>query len=126
MRSRHQARLGALLLFAAATAACTPPRSEPTAARPSVRAGEKLRRVVISPERHDIVVGDSLRLASRMYFSRGGELPGAPYVRYRSLDAGVATVDEHTGWMRALSAGTASVVAEFAGRADTTEVRVGE
>jgi hypothetical protein len=125
MRTRHCALLGALLVCVVVVAACTP-RGERVVADPSVRTGEKLRRVVISHEGGGLAVGGLVQLTSRMYFSRGGELPGVPYVRYRSLNPVVAAVDESTGWVRGRSAGAAPIVAEFAGRADTLELHVGE
>ena len=126
MRSRDGALSSALLVF---VIACTEPTTAPRGERAvsssvsgSVRSGEKLRRVVLATDSGAVAVGGALALSSRMYFSRGGELPGTPYVRWSSSDPCVAEVS--AGVVRGVRGGSATIVARFAGLADTAHVTV--
>jgi hypothetical protein len=127
MRSREGALVAAMFLLAAA---CTEPSTSPPArvgANASVRTGEKLRRVVITAPGAELAVGGALPLSSRMFFSRGGEMPGAPYVRWASSNACIAAVASGAASgteLRGVRRGTVDVIASFAGKADTIRVTV--
>jgi hypothetical protein len=70
-----------------------------------------------------VAVGDTIRLfVTRRSTAAGAEAPGGTTV-WRSLDGGTATVST-VGLVRALSSGTARIVAENAGAVDTARVTV--
>ena len=126
MRSREGTLVAALFL---AAAACAEPSTSPAraGANASVRTGEKLRRVVIAAPAAELAVGGALPLSSRMYFSRGGEMPGAPYVRWSSSNSCIAAVAGGAASgteLRGVRRGSVEVVARFAGKADTIRVTV--
>lgn len=127
MRSREGTLVAAMFLVAAA---CTEPSTSPAAragANATVRTGEKLRRVVIAAPAGELTAGGALPLSSRMFFSRGGEMPGAPYVRWSSSNACIASVAGGAAngtELRGLRRGTVEVIASFAGKADTLRVTV--
>ncbi len=79
--------------------------------------------VVATPESGTIGVGDTLRLRAALRDAFGNSIAGQT-ITYNSLDAGLATVSA-TGLVTALAQGTARIVADASGRADTVPVIVG-
>jgi hypothetical protein len=79
--------------------------------------------LVATPEVLFLGVGDTLRLRAALRDQFGNDVTGQA-VNFSSLDAPVATVSG-SGVVTALTQGSARVVAEAAGRADTVPVTVG-
>jgi hypothetical protein len=115
------ALLGATFL-SACTDASTAPEAETAEVNAAVRNGERLSRVVLSASRTSVRVGQSAAISAKMYFSRGGTLPGGGFVRYASTEPCVAAA--FRGGFRGIKAGTALIIGEFAGKSDTVKVTV--
>jgi len=132
MRSRNFISVALLsgAFLTACSDAATAPNAEAPAVSAAIRSGEKLVRVAItSPTATSISlgVGATAQLTSKMYYSRGGSLPGVPYVAYSSSDPCVATVTSaYPSWgrVKGVRGGTVQIYAEAWGKADTITVTV--
>jgi alpha-tubulin suppressor-like RCC1 family protein len=81
-----------------------------------------VRRIALSRTTDSLLIGDTVTLRARALDSSGVFVPGAEPT-WRSLDAGVATVDA-SGGVHALSVGTARIVAGAMGAEDTATISV--
>lgn len=79
--------------------------------------------LVATPDVAFLGVGDTLRVRAQLRDQYGNEIVGQT-ITFNSLDAGVASVNG-TGLVTATSQGTARIVADASGRADTVPVTVG-
>ena len=101
--------------------------SEPSLA---VRTGETLSKLVIkdpSTSAFTLGLGDSKQMSATLMYSRGGTLSSAPYATWRSSDNCVATVTSASpswGRVRGVRSGTALIISEAWGKADTVKVTV--
>lgn len=96
----------------------------------AVRTGESYASIRItnpSSQRFTISPGSTFQMAGILEFSAGGTLPSVPYAQWRSSDNCVADVTSgYPSWglVKGLKSGTAMIIAEAWGRADTVEVTV--
>jgi photosystem II stability/assembly factor-like uncharacterized protein len=81
--------------------------------------------VIVAPDSLRLsALQDTVRLSATAFDTLGAQFPSATF-SWRSLDPAVATVDA-SGLVRSLGNGETSIIAAFAGAADTTIVRVNQ
>jgi serine/threonine-protein kinase len=97
----------------------TPPAPQPEAPPPAVT----LASVRATTSSVDLEIGKSTRVAAQVFGSDGNLMRQHPAIGWRSSAPRIASV-ARDGTIRALTAGTASVIASVSGRSDTIAVRV--
>lgn len=59
----------------------------------NVRAGEKLKRLVLFAPKEPLRVGEKTKVISELWYDKGGKLNGAGYVTFMSTDGSIATIN---------------------------------
>lgn len=80
-------------------------------------------RVHSIPDSGGLALGDSLRIIATPLDSAGNAISGRQ-VRFRSTNQAIATVDSVSGWVKAVSLGTAIIEATCDGQTGVTKVTV--
>jgi hypothetical protein len=95
-----------------------------------VSAGETFTAIGItnpSSRTLSLSLGDSKQMSAMLRYNRGGTLAASPYASWRSSDNCVATVTSRSpswGLVKGVRSGTALIIAEAWGKADTVVVSV--
>src|SRR5215212_8422428 len=129
MRSRIHAS-ATLVLLGLSIAACDDKVSAPTsgpndADLRAARTGAQLERIVITTRDTTLRKGQSARMSARLEFSDGSKLVGRRHVDWMSLDSETVKVFGKDRVMGRKD-GTARIVAEAGGKADTIRMYVGK
>ena len=121
---------GSAFLAACADSNSTSPVEKAPAASAAIRAGETFSRIAITnptTTTTSVAVGATKQMYATLYYSLGGTLAGVPYASWSSSDPCVATVTSASpswGRVKGIRAGTARIISNAWGKADTVTVTV--
>lgn len=88
-----------------------------------VRAGERLKKLVLFAPKKAVQRGEKQRLIGEMWYNRGGKLNAARYARFMTTDGSVATIDNR-GVVTARRKGRTKVIMQLGQYSDVVPLYV--